>query len=139
LLEVAAVARAGQQRAHVEGEYGGVLQHVGHFAMDDAAGEPFGDRGLADTGLADVKRVVLLPPAENLNGAVDFLLATDQRIDLAFLRLLVEVDAISFQRVALLLRLAVAAIAALGVAVLVVAAHAARLRKTRPFGDTVAD
>ena len=139
LLEVAAVARAGQQRAHVEREHGGVLQHVGHFAVDDAAREPFGDRGLADAGLADVQRIVLLPPAEHLDGAVDLLLAADQRIDLAVLRLLVEVDAIGFERVALLLRLAVAAIAALGVAVLVVAAHAARFRKARPLGDTVAD
>src|SRR5207253_8580383 len=77
-----------------------------------------------------VERVVLLPPAENLNGAVDFLLAADQRIDLAVLRLLVEVDAISFQRIALFLRLAVAAaIAALGVAVLVVRSEERRVGK----------
>ena len=32
LLEVAAVARAGEQRAHVEREDGGVLQHLRHLA-----------------------------------------------------------------------------------------------------------
>jgi len=37
-----------------------------------------------------------------LNGAVDLGLAADQRIDLAFLGLLVEVDAIGLERVALL-------------------------------------
>ena len=139
LLEIAAVARAGQQRAHVEREHGGVLQHVRHFAVDDAARQPFGDRGLADAGLADVERIVLLPPAQHLDGAVDLGLAADQRIDLAVLRLLVEVDAIGLERIALLLRLAVAAVAALGVGILVVAAHAARFRKPRPLGDAVAD
>ena len=117
LLEIAAVARAGEQRAHVEREHGGVLQHIRHFAVDDAAGEPFGDRGLADAGFADIERIVLLPPAQHLDGAVDLGLAADQRIDLAVLGLLVEVDAIGLERVALLLRLAVAAaaIAALGI------------------------
>ena len=37
LLEVAAIARAGEQRAHVEREDGGVLQHLGHLALDDLA------------------------------------------------------------------------------------------------------
>ncbi len=101
--------------------------------------KPFGDRGLADAGFADVERIVLLPPAQHLDGAVDLLLAADQRIDLAVLGLLVEVDAIGFERVALLLRLAVAAAATLGVALFVVAAHRARLRQARPLGDAVAD
>jgi len=47
LLEVAAVARAGEQGSHVEGEHGRILEHVRHFAMHDPAREPFGDRGLA--------------------------------------------------------------------------------------------
>ena len=89
LLEVAAIARAGQQRAHVEREDGGVLQHLGHVALDDLAREAFGDRGLADAGVADEQRVVLLAPAQHLDGAHHLGLAADQRIDacrrLAFL------------------------------------------------------
>src|SRR4029079_7878927 len=60
---------------------------------------------------------------------------------LAFLGLLVEVDAIGLECIALLLRLTVpaAAIAALGIGILVVAAHASRFRQARPLGNAVAD
>ena len=135
LLEVAAVARAGQQRAHVEREHGRALEHVRHFAMHDAARETFRDRGLADAGVADEQRIVLLPPAEHLDRAVDLGVAPDQRIDLAVLGLLVEIDAIGVERVALLLGL----VAALGVGLLLDAAHRTRLREARPLGDAVAD
>ena len=67
LFEVAAVAGAGQQRAHVEREDGRVLQHVRHLAVHDAAGEALGDRGLADPGLAHEQRVVLLAAAQHLD------------------------------------------------------------------------
>jgi len=135
LLEVAAIAGARKQRAHIEGEHGGVTQHVRNLAMDDAARQPFGDRGLADAGLADEQRIVLLPPAEDLDGAADLGFAADQRIDLAFPRLLVEVDAIGVERIALLLRL----VAVLGIGILVGAAHRTRFRHARPLGDAVAD
>ena len=135
LLEVAAIAGAGKERAHVEGEHGGVAQHVRHLAVDDAARQPFSDRGLADAGLADEQRVVLLPPAQHLDGPADLGLAADQRIDLALARLLVEVDAVRIERVAFLLLL----VARFGLGVLVGAADRARLRHARPLGDAVAD
>src|SRR5262249_56368957 len=93
LFEIAAVARAGKQRAHVEREYGRVAQHIRHFTMDDAARQPFGNRGLADAGLADKQRVILLPAAEDLNRAADLRVTPDQRIDFAFARFLVGIDA----------------------------------------------
>ena len=105
LLEIAAIARAGEQRAHVEREHRRALEHFRHFAVDDAARQPFGDRGLADAGFADEQRIVLLPAAKHLDRAVDLGVAADQRIDLAVLGLLVEVDAIGLERIALLLRL----------------------------------
>ena len=134
LLEVAAIARAGQQRAHVEREDGGVQQNLGHLALDDLAGEPFRDRGLADAGIADEQRVVLLAPAQHLDGAQHLGLAPDQRIDLALARLPVEVDAIGVERV-----LAGLPLLALDRLVLVDAAHVARLRHAGPLGDAVAD
>ena len=75
------------------------LQHVGHLAIDDAARQAFGDRRLADARIADEERIVLLPPAEDLDGAVDLRLAADQRIDASGRGLLVEVDAIGFERI----------------------------------------
>ena len=60
-------------------------EHVRHFAVDDLARQALGDRGLADAGVADQQRIVLLPAAEDLDGAADFGVAADQRIDLAVL------------------------------------------------------
>src|SRR5439155_4290055 len=97
--EIAAVARAGEERAHVERVDRRVEQDLGHLALDDAACQPLGDRGLADARLADVKRVVLCPAAEDLDRPVDLGLASDQRVDLARLGLFVEVDAIGVERV----------------------------------------
>ena len=92
LLEIAAIARAGEQRAHVERVDHRRQQHLGHVALDDLAREAFGDRGLADAGIAHIERVVLRAAAQDLDRAIDLGAAADQRIDLAVLGLLVEVD-----------------------------------------------
>src|SRR5262249_56905133 len=68
-------------------------------------------------------------------GAADLGLAADQRIDFALARLLVEVDAIGIERIALLLRL----VAGFGVVVLVGAPLRPRFRYARPLGDAVTD
>src|SRR5690606_5679245 len=94
-------------------------------------------RGLANAGLADEQRIVLGAAAQDLDRSADLGVATDQRIDFAFLGLLVEVDAVSLQRIALLLGLVAAA--ALGVGLLVGSAHRARLGQARALGDAVAD
>src|SRR5476651_803874 len=88
LLEIAAIARACQQGAHVEREHGRRRQYFRHFAVDDALGKPLRDRGLADTGLADEQRIILLPAAQYLDGAADLGIAPDHRIDLTVARLL---------------------------------------------------
>ena len=61
-------------------------QDLGHFVLGDAPGQALGDRGLADAGLADQQRVVLAPAAQDLDHALDLVLAADQRIDLAVAR-----------------------------------------------------
>ena len=83
LLELAAVLGAGDQRAHVERQQLLVLEALGHVALDDALGQPFGDGGLADAGLADQHGVVLGAPGQHLDGAADLLVAADHGIDLA--------------------------------------------------------
>src|SRR6185437_6462647 len=102
---------------------------------DDALGEPLGDRGLADAGFADEQRVVLLPAAQYLDRAVDLGIAPDHRIDLAVAGLLVEVDAIGLERLALLLGILVA----LGLGFLVDAAHRAGFGHAGTLGDAMAD
>ena len=67
LLELAAVLRAGEQRADVERPDALALQPLGHVAGDDPLGEPLDDRRLADAGLADQHRVVLRAAREHLD------------------------------------------------------------------------
>ena len=61
--------------------------------------QALGDGGLADAGLADEDRVVLAAAAEHLDGALELVLAADQRIDLPGRRLLDEVDGVRLQRI----------------------------------------
>ena len=82
LLELAAVLGAGDEAADVEREDALVEQRLGHVAGDDALGEALGDGRLADARLADQRRVVLRPAAQDLDDALDLLLAADDRIDL---------------------------------------------------------
>src|SRR5437016_4555873 len=93
LLELAAVFRPGDQRAHVERQHALVLQRLGHIAEVDLLGEAFGDRRLAHTRLADQGRVVLRSAAEDLNDTLDLGLATDHRVQLVPARELREVAA----------------------------------------------
>ena len=143
LLEIAAVAGAGQKRSHVELVDGAVQQDFGDFAVDDLAGQALGDGGLADARVADEQRIVLLTAAEDLDGAVDLLLAADQRVDLAFAGFLVEVDAIGVERVALALLLrGVAFLVVLGIStaillILIDAANGPRLRQPGALGYPV--
>ena len=83
LLELAAIFRAGDQRAHVERHQLLVLQRFGHVAIDDAQRQALGDRGLADAGLADQHRIVLGAARQHLDRAADFVVAADNRIELA--------------------------------------------------------
>ncbi len=98
LLEIAAILGARHQRAQIQGVHRGVAQHIRHLAVHDHLGQALGDGGLADPGLADEQRVVLAPPTENLNGALDLLAAADQRIDATLPRHFVEVAGEILQR-----------------------------------------
>ncbi len=106
LLEVAAVLGASQQRAHVQRVDDRLVEDLRHVVLDDAPGQALGDRGLADTGLAHQQRVVLAPAAQHLDHALDFRLATDQRIDLAVLGELIQVHRVLLERRLLLAALA---------------------------------
>ena len=98
LLELAAVLRAGDERAHVERDDALVLEPFGHVAADDAAGQSFDDGRLADAGLADEHRVVLGAARQHLDDAADLLVAADDRIELALARELGEVAAVALER-----------------------------------------
>ena len=86
------------ERAHVERDDALVLEAFGHVALHDAQGEPFDDRRLADARLADQHGVVLGAPREHLDHAADFLIAADDRVELALPGPLDQVDAVLFER-----------------------------------------
>ena len=75
------------------------MQAFRHVAIDDALGQTFDDRGLADPGLADQNRVVLGAARQHLDGATNLFIATDHRIDLALAGSLSEVARIFLERV----------------------------------------
>jgi hypothetical protein len=101
LLELAAVLRAGHQRAHVEPDDLLVLQPLRHVAAHDALRQAFDDGGLADPGLADEHRVVLGAAREHLDHAADLFVAADDRVELAAARQLGQVAAVALERLVL--------------------------------------
>ncbi len=98
-LELAAILGAGDQCAHVERQELLVLQAFRNVLVDDALRKTFDDGGLADARLADQHRIVLGAAGQHLDGAADFLVATDHRVDLAVARRLREVAGIFLERV----------------------------------------
>ena len=93
LLEVAAVAAAGDEGAEVERVQLLAAQRVGHVVVDDHLGEALDDGGLADAGLADQHRVVLRAPGQDLHDPLDLAAAADHRVELVLAGELGEVAA----------------------------------------------
>ena len=114
LLEIAAEARAGEQGSRVEREHFGALQHLGDVLLQQPRGQTFGERGLADAGVADEDRIVLPSPAEDLERPLQLVRAANQRIERTGSGPLGEVHRVGRQRIA---RGAAAALAAAGVGV----------------------
>ena len=86
LFKLAAIFGARDQTAHVERHQRAVLERVRHVTVDDALGEAFGNRRLADAGFTDEDRVVLGATREDLDCAADFFIAANHRVQLAFPR-----------------------------------------------------
>ena len=112
LLEIAAVARAGDERAEVERVQLLVAQRVGHVVVDDLLGEAFDDRGLADARLTDEHGVVLRAPREDLHDPLELACAADHRIELALARHAREVASELVEDLAVLVVVAALALAA---------------------------
>ena len=101
LLELAPKLRARQQGRHVQRQHAFALERLRHLARHDALRQPFHNRRLADTRLADQHRVVLGPALQHLDGAADFVIAADHRVQFAHAGTFGQVDAILLERLAL--------------------------------------
>ena len=82
-LELAAILGAGDHHGQVEHDDPPVAEQLGNVAVDDHLGEPLDDGRLADAGLAEQHGIVLGAAAEDLDDALDFVLAADDRVQLA--------------------------------------------------------
>ncbi len=98
VFEFAAILCAGQHRSQIERYDTLVLQNFGYVAGDDTLREAFNDCGLADSGLADQHRIILCASRKYLHDAANFLIASDDRVEFAATRLLVQIAGITFER-----------------------------------------
>ena len=82
LFELAAVLGAGDDERQIERENALVGEEARNVAVGNLLRQALDDGRLADAGLADEDGIVLGPAAEDLDDALEFLIAADQRIEL---------------------------------------------------------
>ena len=90
-LELTAVLRARDHAGEVELDDAPAGEGLRHLVVDDPLRDPFDDRGLADAGIADQRRVVLRAAREDLDRLLDLVGAADHRIELALSGILGQV------------------------------------------------
>ena len=99
LLKLAPVLCARDERAHVQGEDGLVLETLGHVLLDDALGKALGDGGLADARFADQDGVILGLAGEDADHVADLAVAADHGVKLVLPRAFDKVGAVFRQGV----------------------------------------
>jgi len=97
VFEFAAEFCSGDHGPDIHGDDFFVVEGFGDIACDDAAGEALDDGGLSDAWFADEDRVVLGAAGEDLHGAADFIVASDDWIDFSFAGLFGEVASVFFE------------------------------------------
>jgi len=100
LFELTAELGASDQGAHVERENTFATQPFWNFIVNDALGETFENSRLTHTGFADEHGIVLGAPLQDLDRTANFVVATDNRIKLALLRTLGQVNREFLERLA---------------------------------------
>ncbi len=86
LLEFAAILCARNHGVDVHLDEALVAQHLWHVAIDDALREAFDNRSFPNPRLADQHRIILLAPGKDFDRTLDFLRATEHRVELALPR-----------------------------------------------------
>ena len=94
LFKLAAKLGTRQERGHVQRQHALALERIGHFTGHDALGQALNDRGFAHAGLTNEHRVVLGAALQHLNGAADFVVAANDRVELAHAGALGQVHAV---------------------------------------------
>ncbi len=97
LFEFTAVFRARDERPDIQFPDRLVLQGLGNIAFEDTPSESFDNGGLSDTWITDQNRVVLALSRENLHDSSDFVISSDDGINLAGCDILDEVSTVFLQ------------------------------------------
>ena len=101
LLELATELGTGQQRGHVQAQHAFALERLWHLTGHDALRQAFDDGRFADTGLANQDGIVLGAALQHLDGAANFVVTANHRVELALARALGQVKAVFLERLAL--------------------------------------
>ena len=91
MLEITTVFGTRKQSAHVKGVDNRLSQDFRHVFLGDAPCEAFSDGRFTHAGFTHQERVVFASAAQDLDGALDFVLATNKGVDLSVFGELVEV------------------------------------------------
>ena len=76
-----------------------VAQGFWHITVHNAQSKPLGDRRFPDTGLTDQNRIVFRTAAQNLHCAPDFIIASNDRVDLTLTGALGQILRVFLERV----------------------------------------
>ena len=93
LLEVTAIAAAGDQCAEVKGVQLLVFEVFRNFGLDNGLRQAFDHGGFAHAGFADQNRIVLRPAGQDLHDPLDFLFPANNRVELSFAGRLGQISA----------------------------------------------
>ncbi len=104
-LKLAAVFRAGNQRAHIQRENLLVFEPLRHVSSDDTLRKSFRHRGFTDTGLADEHRIVFRLAGQDTDHVADLIVSADDRIKLLASGFFHQILSVLLQRVISRLRI----------------------------------
>src|SRR5690625_665167 len=90
-FKIAPVLGTGEQCAHIQGVHDAVSKYLGNIAVDNTFGQPLGNGGFTNPGLAHEQRIVFTPARKNLTHPLHFELTTNERINAPLHRKLIEV------------------------------------------------
>src|ERR1700737_5099416 len=93
LFELATIFCPGYHERKIERDDAFIAQQFRHIASRDFLSQPFDDGGLSNPCFTDQAWVVFGASAGDLNHALDLILATNHRIQLAILRQLGQIAA----------------------------------------------
>ena len=98
LLKLATELRARHQRPHIQRMNTRLAQPLRHVSRDDPLRQPLRNGRLADARLADNHRIVLGSTGQDLHDTLNLDLPTDNRIQLALLGQLRQINGVLVQR-----------------------------------------